>query len=131
MPQTRVEQMTALLDQKKKPARKRREKTARVFRGKRKESKARAVILKGTGRVLYNGAELSTVTDQTVRMLILEPLDYYPARDTIDIKVSANGGGTMSQAQAARTAIAKAIAAYSGDDATPPPPITADPPLLF
>ncbi len=108
--------MTAPLEQKKKPARKRREKTARVSRGKRKESKARAVILKGTGRVLYNGAELSTVTDPTVRMLVLEPLDYYPARDSIDIKVSANGGGKMSQAQAARTAIAKAVAAYSGDD---------------
>ena len=37
--------------------------------------------------------------------------------DKIDINASVEGGGPMSQAEAVRTAIAKAIVAYTNDEA--------------
>jgi small subunit ribosomal protein S9 len=87
---------------------------ATVASGKRKRAIARASVSKGTGRITFNGRHLSLLSDATAREIIVEPLSFVTASD-YDVSVKANGGGVMGQAQAARTAIAKALIALSGD----------------
>ena len=99
-------------------------------RGKRKESIARAVVTPGSGNVFINKAHVSTITNAQLRMVILEPLDYYPAHNTIDIRVSVLGGGSGGQAQAIRTAIARAILEYAKDDALRATMLKADRSLI-
>lgn len=91
--------------------------TGIVLRGKRKEATARASIKKGAGRVRFNGALLQTINSPFVKQVISEPLRFYPNASQVDIDVIVNGGGVMGQAQAARTAIARAVVEYSKDDA--------------
>ncbi len=82
-------------------------------RGKRKECKARARIRKGKGTVRINRKTLQSFNNKYIREIIREPLRYIgPEANEIDISVSVNGGGVMGQAQAARTAIAKALVEY-------------------
>ncbi len=91
------------------------EKKTRAFvaRGKRKESVARATIKPGKGMIRINHMNLSSIANQFVREIIREPVRYVGAEAAgIDIAVSVNGGGMMGQAQAARTAIANALALY-------------------
>jgi small subunit ribosomal protein S9 len=84
-----------------------------VARGKRKECKARARIRKGKGDIRINRKSLRSFNNRYVRETIREPLTYIgPEANEIDISVSVTGGGVMGQAQAARTAIAKALVAY-------------------
>lgn len=103
----------------KKPARKRKKapprKATRAFvaRGKRKESVARASIKEGKGAVRLNSSNVSALNNRYIREIIMEPLRYVgPEVSAVDISVNANGGGTMGQAQAARTAIANALVLY-------------------
>ena len=84
-----------------------------IARGKRKESKARARIKKGRGNIKINHRLLSSFNNRYAREIIGEPLRYLgPEANEIDISVSVSGGGVMGQAQAARTAIAKALVDY-------------------
>lgn len=113
-------------EKKEEPKKKTRKKTSRrkpkkrapkekvvVARGKRKESKARARIRKGRGEVKVNHKSVSSFNNKYVREIVTEPLRYVgPEANEIDISVSVTGGGIMGQAQAARTAIAKALVAY-------------------
>jgi small subunit ribosomal protein S9 len=99
-------------------------------RGKRKESIARAFVTAGTGNVFINKALVSTITNAQLRMVILEPLDYFAGRDKVDIRVTVLGGGTGGQAQAVRTAIAKALVDYSKDDVFRATMLKADRSLL-
>ena len=86
-----------------------------VASGKRKRAIARASVSKGgAGRITFNGRSLSLISDATAREIITEPLSFVNASD-YDVSVKATGGGVMGQAQAARTAIAKALIALSGD----------------
>ncbi|NYZ77652.1 30S ribosomal protein S9 [Candidatus Micrarchaeota archaeon] len=101
----------------KKPARKKgaRKKAGSVIiaRGKRKESKARVRIRTGSGRIYVNNRNVSSFNNKYVREIVTEPLRYVgPEANAIDISVSIEGGGVMGQAQAARTAIAKALVVY-------------------
>ncbi len=88
-----------------------------VQSGKRKSSIARAVARKGKGVVRINSIRLDTYQSEIIRNLIAEPVEMAGKRmDKIDINVSVEGGGPMSQAEAVRTAIAKAITSYTDDD---------------
>jgi len=94
---------------------KKKKKAARAFvaRGKRKESVARAAIRDGKGVVRMNGLAVSSMNNRYIREIILEPTRYVgPEANNVDISVNVNGGGTMGQAQAARTAIANALVLY-------------------
>lgn len=92
----------------KKPATK-----AFVARGKRKESVARATITAGKGVIRVNSRNVESINNPYVRDIIREPLRYIgPEANTVNISVNVNGGGTMGQAQAARTAIANALSMY-------------------
>lgn len=84
-----------------------------MARGKRKESKARARIKNGKGVIRINHKNISSLNNKYIREIIIEPLRYIgPEANAIDISVSVEGGGIMGQAQAARTAIAKALVVY-------------------
>ncbi|MFA6489309.1 MAG: 30S ribosomal protein S9 [Candidatus Micrarchaeia archaeon] len=88
-----------------------------VFRGKRKESIARASISKGKGIVRINSVRLDAIDNKYVRELVAEPLHFAPeVASTANISVSVAGGGQMGQAQACRVAIARALCGFSGDE---------------
>ena len=85
---------------------------------RRKTARAMAVVRKGSCRLYINGLPVEAyAANEFVRMKILEPLwlasDY--ASD-IDIYVRVKGGGFMSQADAARMAIGRALVKYSGSE---------------
>ncbi len=88
-----------------------------VTSGKRKTATARAVIKPGVGRVRINKVPVEILQPEMARMKIMEPLVI--AKDLakkVDINVTAWGGGFMAQAEAARTAIARALLEFSGDE---------------
>ncbi|MEM4359376.1 MAG: 30S ribosomal protein S9 [Candidatus Bilamarchaeaceae archaeon] len=84
-----------------------------LARGKRKSSIARARVANGTGCIRINSVNVNAINNKYIRDIITEPLRYIgPEANTVDISVNVSGGGAMGQAQAARTAIAKALAGY-------------------
>lgn len=100
-----------------KPAGKKKEKSV-VTRGKRKESIARAVAREGKGVVRINRFKLNTLDHSYFQEIVNEPLEIAGEAITskMDIDVNVHGGGRMSQAEAARTAIARAIVAHNGSE---------------
>jgi small subunit ribosomal protein S9 len=84
--------------------------------GKRKTAVARAVAAKGVGRVRINRVPLEIFEPSLARLKIQEPLMLAGKKaDKLDIMVSVRGGGIMGQADAARTAVARAIIEYTED----------------
>ncbi|MGB9827495.1 MAG: 30S ribosomal protein S9 [Thermosphaera sp.] len=88
-----------------------------VASGKRKTSIAKAVVKPGIGRVWINGIPLEIFPVELARVKMMEPLmlvgDLWRK---VDIKVEVRGGGVMSQAEAARTAIARGLLEYVNND---------------
>ncbi|MBS3147939.1 30S ribosomal protein S9 [Candidatus Woesearchaeota archaeon] len=81
--------------------------------GTRKTSVARATLQAGAGIVRVNSQLLQSMQDTLFRAKIEEALIL--AGDTaskVNISVKVNGGGVNSQAEAARTAIAKALSQF-------------------
>ncbi len=85
-----------------------------ITKGKRKRAVARVRIKKGKGKVIFNNTPLDLVEDKTVKYIVSEPFKFC-APSEFDILIRTNGGGKMGQAQAARTAIAKALVEFTGD----------------
>lgn len=89
--------------------------------GKRKRAIARVRLIKGNGVIRINKMGINTVEPLELRDLILEPVNFSQQTKEIasssNIDVAIHGGGTSSQAGAARTAIAKALAQAANDDA--------------
>lgn len=84
--------------------------------GRRKTALARATVRSGQGRVSINGTALETYGPELARLKILEPLKLAPElTKRVDVEVKVKGGGVMGQADAARTAIARGLAEWSGD----------------
>ena len=82
--------------------------------GKRKRAIARAVVKEGRPSVKINNTSLSVYEPKMARFRIEEPLIL--AGDSINklsISVNVKGGGITSQADAARLAIAKALAEHN------------------
>lgn len=85
--------------------------------GKRKTAVARAAVMKGTGKVRINKVPLEILEPRVARMKIEEPLFIAGKKaEKLDFKVNVGGGGTMGRADAIRTAIARGIIDYTGDD---------------
>ena len=85
-------------------------------RGKRKEAIARATVKEGKGNVRVNAIMLKGFGNKYVRGIIEEPvLIAGPDALKVDIEVRVRGGGAMGQAQACRTAIARALAQWFGE----------------
>jgi small subunit ribosomal protein S9 len=85
--------------------------------GKRKEAVARAVIKKGDGKIRINSVPIDIFTPELARVKIMEPLNLAPEKASrVNIDVNVQGGGVMGQAEASRTAIAKAIVQFYEDE---------------
>lgn len=93
-------------------ARRSKKKTSVQSSGKRKTAIARASIKKGKGRVRINGSPIEIMQPDMARMKAMEPLAIADAMDRLamaDINISVEGGGTMGQVDAIRTAIARGL----------------------
>ena len=88
-----------------------------IATGKRKTSIARAIIKPGKGRIWINGVPLEIWPIELARLKMYEPLvlvgDLWKQ---VDIWINVRGGGVMSQADAARMAIARGLLEYAGDN---------------
>lgn len=87
-----------------------------VTSGKRKTAIARATARPGKGRIRINKTPVEIIQPEMIRLKIMEPIMI--AKDLanqVDIDVRVEGGGVMGQAEAARTAIARALLEFSGD----------------
>jgi len=83
--------------------------------GKRKTAIARVYLREGEGRVRINNIPLEIYTPEAARYVIMEPL-LIAGKDVwggVDIDVKVEGGGFMSQAEAARMGIAKALVRWA------------------
>ncbi len=84
--------------------------------GKKKTATARAALKDGKGRVRINKVPLEIYEPKLARLKIMDSVllagDFVKG---IDIDVSVGGGGTIGQADAIRTAIAKGIVEWTGD----------------
>ena len=82
--------------------------------GKRKTSKARVVVSEGKGRIRINSVPIYLIEPFMAREKILEPFmiatDY---KDRVDISIKTQGGGVMSQAEAARMGIAQGLVKFT------------------
>jgi small subunit ribosomal protein S9 len=88
-----------------------------VESGKRKSAVARASIKKGKGRVKINKTPIEIYEPEIARLKMKEPLLLAGKKlDKVDINVDIKGGGFMGQAEAARTAIARALVEFLKDD---------------
>ncbi|HDN50628.1 MAG TPA: 30S ribosomal protein S9 [Thermoplasmatales archaeon] len=86
-----------------------------ITSGKRKSAVARAYAHKGKGRVRINNLILQTYPAY-LREIMGEPMQLAEKHgQKIDVNVRVRGGGPISQAEAARTAIAKALAESTKD----------------
>ena len=83
--------------------------------GKRKSSKARIYITEGKGRIRINNTPIHLYQPQIARMKIQEPLMLAGSDivDKVDIRVKVEGGGYLSQAEAARMGIAQGLVKWS------------------
>ena len=82
--------------------------------GKRKTSKARVVVSDGQGRIRVNNVPIHLIEPFMAREKILEPFmlatDY---KERVDISINTNGGGVLSQAEAARMGIAQGMVKFT------------------
>ena len=85
--------------------------------GSRKKAIARATVREGKGNVVINQQNLATIEPLLSRLRLQEPLELaQELASKVDIKVKVHGGGSQSQIEATRLAIAKAIFVFSKQD---------------
>jgi small subunit ribosomal protein S9 len=84
--------------------------------GKKKTATARAALKDGAGRVRINKVPLEIYEPRLARLKIMDSVLIAGGLvKGIDIDVTVRGGGTVGQADAIRTAIAKGIVEWTGD----------------
>ena len=86
--------------------------------GKRKRAIARATLKDGKGNIKINNQMHDILEPKFARMKIMEPLILAgDLAKKVDIAVNVAGGGIISQAEAVRLAIARALVEYSKSNA--------------
>ena len=85
--------------------------------GKKKTAIARATVRDGTGKIRINAQPVELVEPELSRLKMLEPFRVVDrnVRNDVDIDVSVEGGGTVGQADAVRTAVARGLVEHSND----------------
>jgi len=81
--------------------------------GKRKTAIARATLKEGTGIIKINGVLASLITPKIANLKIQETI--LLAGDVIkkvNVDINVKGGGVISRAEAARTALSKALVEF-------------------
>lgn len=115
--QTESEEKKKKTSKAKKKVEKRKVKKIAFARGKRKEAIARAVITDGNGKFIINGKSINSIQNNYIKEIIMEPLRLAAIPlEKINIRVNVVGGGVMGQAQAIRTAVARALVNYTEDE---------------
>eukprot|EP00929_Paragymnodinium_shiwhaense_P033867 TRINITY_DN1851_c0_g2_i1.p2 TRINITY_DN1851_c0_g2~~TRINITY_DN1851_c0_g2_i1.p2 ORF type:complete len:147 (+),score=41.35 TRINITY_DN1851_c0_g2_i1:108-548(+) len=82
--------------------------------GRKKTAVAVALVKTGTGNLRLNGAPLSAVKPDIMRLKVYEPLLLVGKEkwSKLDIRLRVKGGGYTAQVYAIRQAIAKGMVAY-------------------
>jgi small subunit ribosomal protein S9 len=85
--------------------------------GKKKTAIARATVRDGTGKIRVNAQPVELVEPKLARLKMLEPFRVVDrnVRDDVDIDISVEGGGTVGQADAVRTAVARGLVEHAND----------------
>ena len=84
-----------------------------VTTGRRKTSKARIFLTKGSGVITVNKKALDDYFGREVaQMVVMQPLETVEMPKVFDIKATVSGGGSFGQAGAVRLGIARALVKY-------------------
>jgi len=85
--------------------------------GRRKTAVARVYLSKGTGNILVNKKEMTTVFPiDVLQAKINQPFILTNTVGQYDIKVNVNGGGINGQAEAIRLGISRALVELEADN---------------
>ena len=78
--------------------------------GRRKKSIARVRLMPGNGKITVNGVDVTEYfTQETLRVILSQPLEAINALTKFDIIAKVQGGGFSGQAGALRLGIARAL----------------------
>ena len=81
--------------------------------GRRKTSKARVFLAKGSGSITVNKKKLDDYFGREVaRMVVRQPLEAVQMSNGVDIMATVKGGGSFGQAGAIQLGIARALVEY-------------------
>ena len=81
--------------------------------GKRKYAIARVYMKEGSGNLIVNKRNFDDYfTRDSLKMLIMQPLDIVGARNMFDFFVNVSGGGIAGQAGAIKHGISKTLVEY-------------------
>jgi len=84
--------------------------------GRRKSAVARVYVNSGKGTITINERPLENYfQEETLRYIVLQPLELTGSIAQFDIKVNLDGGGIKGQAEALRLAIARALCKVNGE----------------
>ena len=87
-----------------------------ITSGKRKSAIARLVLKPGKGMVRVNGQMLSTYGTNLTRAKLSEPLRLAgDMANQIQVEIKVAGGGVISQVDAMRLALGRALAQFGGE----------------
>lgn len=82
--------------------------------GKRKTATARVYMKEGSGNLVVNKRKFDDYfTRDSLKMLIMQPLEMVSSKDKFDFYVNVSGGGISGQAGAIRHGIARALTEYN------------------
>jgi len=81
--------------------------------GRRKTSKARIFLVKGSGVITVNKKNLEDYFGREVaRMVVKQPLEAVKMSEGVDVTATVKGGGSFGQAGAIQLGIARALVKY-------------------
>lgn len=84
--------------------------------GRRKSSKARVYLSKGSGNITINNRPIDEFfRRETACMIVRQPLEKLEMTEQFDIKATVAGGGISGQAGAIRLGVTRALMVYDGD----------------
>ncbi|MBA3438641.1 MAG: 30S ribosomal protein S9 [Pyrinomonadaceae bacterium] len=84
--------------------------------GRRKTSTARVYLRPGTGEVVINRQPFERYfPNQTLRMIIRQPMQLTETSNKFDLLVNVDGGGLSGQAGAIRHGITRALLEFNAD----------------
>lgn len=89
--------------------------------GKRKSSRARVYLKKGTGSIIVNGKPMKEYfTRPTSQLIVMQPLELLKQTNDWDIQVNVCGGGSSGQAGAIRHGISCVLERVDKTNNRPP-----------
>lgn len=88
--------------------------------GRRKNSTARVILTPGSGKITFNGKDISEYLNfDHLHLVVKQPLAITDTVDSYDITINVHGGGFSGQAGAARHGISRALLQVDPDFRSP------------